>query len=398
MTKTRVTLLTNILPPYRISFLNELAGLVDLTVIVNALTTPDRSWQLDISTLRFKLKVEGGQSRKIRRSGAGGHMEARYVHFATGTIPLLREARPQVIVSGELGLRTAQASAYAHWHQIPVICFWEGTTHTESNISGTRRLWRKMLLRGIHGAWTNGVESRAYLTSLGVPAGIILTEMTGVDTHYFLTETRRLDPERERRRAELGLHGLVLAYSGSLSSRKGIAQYLRALSAAAETGRVPISLLFIGDGDQRALIEQWAAVHPRIAVRITGFQQLERLPEYYLCADWFVLPTLEDCWALATVEPIACGIPQIFSKYNGASADLIRYSGTGMLADPLDRQQFGHVLQQVIESGPRPIAPEIVSRVVETYSPAHQARRAADGIEAVLSRSRFNYRAPSHEN
>ncbi len=385
MTKTRVALLTNILPPYRISFLNELAAMVDLTVIVNALTTPDRSWEVDATSLCFELKVEGGASRQYQRSGAAGHTERRTMHFATGTIPLLRAAHPQVIVSAELGLRTAQARAYASPRKIPVICFWEGTAHTESNASAARRLWRRSLLRGIDGAWTNGVESRAYLTSLGVSERVISTEMTGVDTGYFRAETGRLYAGRERRRSELGLHGVVLAYSGALSSRKGTSQYLQALSAVADSCSTPFSLLFVGDGDQRSLIEEWAAAHPGTGVRISGFQQLASLPAYYVCADWFVLPTLEDCWALATVEPIACGVPQIFSRYNGASADLIRYPGAGVMADPLDQHQFSDVLRQVIESGPRPIAPDIVSRVVDLYSPAQQARRAADSIAAVLS-------------
>jgi glycosyltransferase involved in cell wall biosynthesis len=385
MSGIRVALLTNILPPYRISFLNELAGLVDLTVIVNALTTPDRSWKVDTSTLRFDLKVEGGASTRIKRAGAGDHREARYVHFATHTIPMLREARPQLIVSAELGLRTAQARLYARWRRIPVICFWEGTAHTEANTSAARRRWRAMLLRGIDAAWTNGVESRAYLAGIGVPEQIISSEMTGVDTHYFQSEARRLCQERERRRSELGLRGVVLAYSGSLSSRKGIAHYLQALTRMTETCSGSFSLLFVGDGDQRPLIERWATVHPEVDVRITGFQQLDRLPGYYVCADWFVLPTLEDCWALATVEPIACGIPQVFSRYNGASADLIRYSGTGVLVDPIDTRQFSAVLQQVVEAGSCPVAPDVVSRVVDIYSPGQQARRAAQSIAAVLS-------------
>jgi len=389
-----VALLTNILPPYRVPFFNELARRVDLHVIVNALSTPDRSWTVDPAQLRFALRVEGGLTRANRRRGAAGITETRFQHLAQRTVPILRDLAPDIVVSAELGLRTAQAAWYARRRGIPCVLFWEGTAHTEAGISPARRLWRQTLLRGIDAAWVNGVESRDYLRSLGVAEPAISTDMTGVDTEYFRDSARAARAGRDERRAAFGLTGTVLAVSGSLTARKGTREFLQALERLlARPLPGPCSVLFIGDGEERGRVEAWARANRGMAVHVTGFRQLADLPSLYACADWCILPTLEDCWALATVEPMACGLPQVFSRYNGASADLIRYPGAGLLADPLDPEGFAEVLRAAIQTGPSPLANGVVEAVCTRYGSRALADRAARAIRQTLARRGFHQAA-----
>ena len=384
--RPRVALLTNILPPYRVAFFNELAQRVDLHVVVNALSTPDRSWSVDPRDVRFPLEVEGGLTRRTRRGGAGGVSEVRFQHLAQRTVPVLRRLAPDIVVSAELGLRTAQALWYCRRRGIPCLLFWEGTAHTEARISALRHAWRRGLVRGVSGAWVNGIESRDYLSGLGVPAARIVADMTGVDMQFFREAAALEQAGRGERRARLGLRGVVLAVSGSLSPRKGIPQFLAALDTLAARAAVPeFSVLFIGDGEQRSAVERWAGAHSRVPVHVTGFKQLHELPGYYVCADWCVLPTLEDCWALATVEPMACGLRQVFSRYNGASADLIRYSGAGLLADPLDREQFASVLEEAVRAPPQPLDAAVIEAVTRRYSSQSLAERAARALRATLT-------------
>src|SRR5262249_24507154 len=152
---------------------------------------------------RFALRVEGGATARVVRKGASDHREARFVHLANRTLRTLRQLRPEVIVTGELGLRTAQAILYARWTRTPIVCYWEGTGHTEARLSTVRRLWRRWLLRHLDAAWVNGIESADYLVGLGVARAAITSSMTGVDTEFFWKAAHLAWPERAARRGQL---------------------------------------------------------------------------------------------------------------------------------------------------------------------------------------------------
>jgi glycosyltransferase involved in cell wall biosynthesis len=386
----RVSVLTNILPPYRIGFYNELAKLCDLHVVLDALTTPDRQWHIDPASIHFRCTVSGNRHQPVKRPGVGYEAERRYFNFSERTLPELGRTRPDIVVSLELGARTAQAALYAFARRIPLVCFWEGTPHTESRIPFYKRWLRHWLAARADAFWVNGRESAAYAHSLGVPAECAHTGMTGVDTTFFLNESARWRARRDTERQRLGLRGTVFVCSGSLSARKGTLAYLAAARLMLERDpRAHVSFLFIGDGDHRKEVEAFALDHPRVPVVITGFVQLAELPRLYVCGDCFVLPTLEDCWPLATLEPLVCGLPQIFSRYNGAAADLAQWPNAGVRVDPLDVGQFARQLLATAHAPPTPPDAPICVDVANFYGPAAQAQRAFVSCQRILSAARL---------
>jgi glycosyltransferase involved in cell wall biosynthesis len=389
-TTMRLCVLTNILPPYRIGFYNELAKLCDLHVVLDSLSTPDRQWRVDPASLQFRCTVSGNRNKAITRAGVGYEGEQRYFNFSERTLAELRRIKPDIVVAAELGSRTIQASLYAFLRGIPLVCFWEGTPHTESQVPKVKQLLRRRLAARADGFWVNGRESAEYAWALGVPLSRIHAGMTGVDTSYFLVESDRRRGTRDTERASLGLRGTVFVCSGSLSARKGIPAYLAALRAARRLApQSTMSLLFIGDGEHRADVEDFAREHPDVPVVITGFVQIEDLPRLYVCGDCFVLPTLEDCWPLATLEPLVCGLPQIYSRYNGASADLSQWRGTGEIVDPLDTDAFARRIAKIALTGGEPLSARVRAEVASFYGPAAQASRAFASCLRVLNVGQF---------
>ena len=214
--------------------------------------------------------------------------------------------------------------------------------------------------------------------------------MTGVDITYFLAESARWRAHRNTERQRLGLEGTVFVCSGSLSARRGSLAYLaaaRRMLAGAPATRV--SFLFIGDGEHRVDVESFAREHPRVPVVITGFVQLAQLPRLYVCGDCFVLPTLEDCWPLATLEPLVCGLPQIFSRLNGAAADLAQWPHAGVSVDPLDTELFAQQLLATANTAPTAPDARICKDVAHFYGPAAQAQRAFASCQRILNAARF---------
>jgi glycosyltransferase involved in cell wall biosynthesis len=382
----RVCLLTNILPPYRIGFYNELARLTDLHVVLDSLSTPDREWKIDPSTVQFRCTVSGNRAQAISRPGVGYASEKRYFNFSERTIPELRRIQPDIIIAAELGPRTIQAALYAFACKIPLVCYWEGTPHTESRIPLWKRWIRRWLAARADAFWVNGRESAAYARMLRVADDCVHPGMTGVDTSFFLNEAAAWHDRRDEQRQRLGLRGTVFVFSGSLSARKGIVAYLAAMRRLlALAPEADVSFLFIGDGEHRSAVEAFAREHPRAAVVITGFVQIAELPRLYVCGDCFVLPTLEDCWPLATLEPLVCGLPQIFSRYNGAAADLAEWPGTGVRVDPLDTESFARQLLAMIAAPARAPQTRVCVEVANFYGPAAQAQRAFASCQRILS-------------
>lgn len=386
----RLCILTNILPPYRVGFFNELARLCDLHVVFDSLTTPDRQWEIDSRSIGFACTVAGSHHAAIDRPGVGYAAERRYFQFSERTLPLLRRIAPDIVVSLELGARTAQAAGYAFVRQIPLVCYWEGTPHTESRVPWFKPPLRRALAARAAAFWVNGRDSADYARTLGVPAERVHPGMTGVDTSYFVAESRLARQARDATRGELGLSGTTFVFSGQFAPRKGIDAYLRAMHRLFEIAPgLDASFLFIGDGPQRRDIEEFARTHPRVPVVVTGFVQLPMLPRLYTAGDCFVLPTLEDCWPLATLEPLVCGLPQIFSRYNGAAADLAGWPDAGTVVDPLDTRQFADALRSTVERRPAPLTDRIVGDVAEFYSPRSQAQRAYASCQRVLNGAKF---------
>lgn len=381
----RVCILTNILPPYRTGFYRALAKLCELTVVVDSVSSPDRQWHIDMGSLGFELVIAGNRNHEVIRKGQHYAVERRYLSLGEHIVPLLRQIKPDVVVSVELGARTLMASWYAGRCGIPLVCYWEGTPHTEAQISRLRRTLRPWLARRANAFWVNGRESARYAANLGVAPSRVHEGMTGVDTRYFQTQSAYWLTRRHEERASLGLSGLVFGFSGTLSPRKGVSHYLAAIEQVVDSNPdVDISLLFIGDGELRPEVEAWSRKHRDLPVVVTGFQQLPELPRFYSCADWMVLPTLDDCGPMATLEAAACGLPQVLSPYGGASVDLLAWPGMGMLADPLDHSAFSKALLAALDRGPTRIDESVTAAVAEFYGPTAQAERAYRSLKGLV--------------
>ena len=388
--RPKVALLTNMLAPYRISFYRALGEFVDLTVLVDMLSESNRSWVVDRKQLGFQLIEQRNRVHEhtYQRTDLG-FSERASLHLSEKTFSWLRRVRPDVVISLELGLRSFWSLLYGRLHSVPVILMHEGTPHTQGAVPRTRKIWRHLLISDAARFWSNGLESTALLTSYGAVKGRIDEAMTGVDTITLRRQVESLWRRRSELRTSMQLSGTTLLYTGSLSGRKGLPQYLAALSRLASRPTSAVfSVIFVGSGEHAADVARWAASHPAIRCVAPGFLQPAELLPFYVAADWGVLPTLDDNWPLATLEMLIAGLPQLFSVYNGATPELHREGITGVLINPLDEADFDRALQSMLTADAQRVAPDVVAEYVDFYSAAAQARRAARSIQQALANRR----------
>ena len=112
----RVALLVNFIPPYRVSVFRALRAEVrELQVLVSTPVEANRSWPAEWADL--PVIVQRSLSVRKRWKRPGGFPEDGFVHVPYDTIAQLRRFQPDVILSGELGVRSWLAAAYKQWHR-----------------------------------------------------------------------------------------------------------------------------------------------------------------------------------------------------------------------------------------------------------------------------------------
>ncbi|MGH7150252.1 MAG: glycosyltransferase family 4 protein [Planctomycetota bacterium] len=186
---------------------------------------------------------------------------------------------------------------------------------------------------------------------------------------YSGVDLRRFRPRPELRsplRRELGVDeaSFVLVYVGTGFGRKGLGALLRALPILHRQG-LPARLLVVGR-DARL------AAHERLVRRLGlpegsvlfrgGRAEVER---EYAVGDLFVLPTLYDPFANATLEAMACGLPALTTDANGAAEVL--EDGAGAIL-------------------PSPASPEAIARAVLPLLDADRRRAAAARAREIAER------------
>ena len=160
---------------------------------------------------------------------------------------------------------------------------------------------------------------------------------------------------------------------GSLTERKNVA---RLADAFAELDRG--TLTFVGDGPLRAALEH----RPRVTV--TGRLPHDEIPARIAAADVVCQPSLIEPFGQALLEAMACGRPVVGTRIGGPPEFVP--PDAGVLVDPADTAELAHGLRLAAEL-------PVPNAAARAAAEAHDVRRQAERIEAVLERAARDRRA-----
>lgn len=312
MRPRNVALLSNFLAPYRIELMGELAARFEkLSILLSTPMEPDRDWKPVWGDLPVHIQRNLSISVRVRHPQFA---DRTMIQIPYDTVPQLARRRPDVVVAGELGARTAQAAIYRRLFRRGKLVIWATLSErTEENRGLLRRCLRRILLRSADAVIVNGESGARYVSRFGVDKARIFRapQTTRIEPFLELPSTR---PDALRRR---------LLYSGQLIPRKGLLAFAAALAEwGAQHAEQSVEIGLVGDGPARAGLTsfQW----PRnVTARFFGSVEYQRLPEIYGQAGMLVLPTLADEWGLVVVEAMAAGLPVLGSLYSQAVEELV---------------------------------------------------------------------------
>lgn len=163
----------------------------------------------------------------------------------------------------------------------------------------------------------------------------------GVDIELFHPSRRA--PEIRRALSAGDPARPLLLYVGRLAAEKGLDR----LREVFDRG-LPVSLALVGDGPERAHLEQWFAGTPTV---FTGILRGQALAQAYASADLFVFPSMTDTLGLVILEAMASGLP-VLAAASPPSRELLDGTGAGVLFAPDQPGQLAQEVERLLDQGP----------------------------------------------
>ena len=371
ISKARVALLTNFLPIYRVPLLECLTDHArELRVFLSVRIEGNRDWPV----FWGRLDVIVNRSITVPRSfrNVHGYIDQTYTHIPYDTLPLLWGYRPDVIVAGELGVRTLMARIYKMLRPSTKLVIWATLSErTEESLGAPRQTLRRWLLRGANAVYVNGASGARYIRSMGY-GGSISVAPYAADNSVFL------DPGTRHRG-----NTVRLLYTGQLVERKGLAPFLQCLARWCSVHpERSVFLSVVGSGGQFDLLKQ-IKLPPNLQIDFKGSMGFEQLPSQYHGADLYVYPTLADEWGLVVNEAMIAGLPVLGSRFSQAVEELVQDGVNGWLFTPTDEQDTYNAIGRALESDAATL--EAMSRrAVETVAGITQQAVAARMSETIF--------------
>ena len=273
--------------------------------------------------------------------------------FNPAVVSELRKERPDaVLIHGHNTATALLALATAKFFGIRV--FMRSETHLLLKRSVLKRALRRPLMslfyRMCDACLYIGSRNREFYEAHGVPQTKLFAVPYSVDNQRFAAVAEAARVRREELRRGLGVPAMrpVVLFVSKLIPRKRPADLLLAYLRLRRSG-VDATLMFVGEGELRVQLERDAARSEFAAdIRFTGFVNQRSLPEYFVLADVFVLPSEDEPWGLILNEVMCTGTPVVAAEDIGAVPDLVIAGETGLTYSAGDieglAKQIKHVL------------------------------------------------------
>ncbi|MEK7255678.1 MAG: glycosyltransferase family 4 protein [Bacteroidota bacterium] len=229
----------------------------------------------------------------------------------------------------------------------------------------------KMLFRLPHRFLFIGNENAKFYTRYGVAKTKLVFAPYAVDNQRFANQFQALSPRREALKKELGLPAgkTIILASGKYIEKKRPLDLLRAFSQC--SSRENACLVFMGEGELRSEMERFSVENRLENVRLTGFVNQSKVPEYYAVADLFVMCSGEgETWGLSTNEAMNFHLPLLLSDLTGSSADLVLPGENGYVFKSGDVGELAQKLNALLAlplSQQREMG-KVSARIIQEYS------------------------------
>jgi glycosyltransferase involved in cell wall biosynthesis len=352
--KTRLTLLTNSLAPYRVPQWNALGKLCEFSVVLLRSNSRMRQWKIDRNDI--KVPVFSVESRQMILRRVDWELNLSYWAAAR----LVDRTAPDLVAI--TGYDSPGCWAVLRWARragVPTVMWCES-----SELSSRTKGWwlldaaKRYFVRRCDAFYVPSEHSANYLVEFGANRNNIVIGRNSCDLDKFFT-CERLDDSPSP----------TLLFVGQLIERKGVRQMLSALERLED---IPWRLKIAGTGPLEKTLRQWSQAGSRASrVEFLGYVQQNRMGKVYRGADILVFPSIRDVYPLVMVEALYNGLYVVASDRCAVSFDMLIPGVNGQIASPENAQEFAQALREALATLPRDRAR--IRATVEDVTPEGEA-------------------------
>jgi UDP-glucose:(heptosyl)LPS alpha-1,3-glucosyltransferase len=221
----------------------------------------------------------------------------------------------------------------------------------------------------------------------GFPADRITVVFNAVDLAKFHPNNRDLYREKIRSRLSIDNHEIVLLFAGNNYRLKGLETLTKSLATLKEQyPDIKFRLLIAGRGHSRHYLR--LADRLGVSHMMLFLGAVTTMEQYYGASDIYVHPTFYDSCSLTVLEALACGLPVVTTRFNGASDIIVSQDGGVVMTNPADPLELARSIALFIDSNKRIEALNLTRSWMEQFSPDKNVDQTLAVYRSVLNINR----------
>jgi glycosyltransferase involved in cell wall biosynthesis len=276
------------------------------------------------TTIAWKMDLLGGYNHVfLPEADRITSTSPRNINNPSVGAELARQTPDTVLIYGYNFLTSLRALFWCRRNRVPVMMISDSELKTVRSIrtETIKKLLLPRILRQFDAFLTVGDCNEDYYAHYGVPRNRLFRSPFTIDEDTYQTAYRNRTKLRAARRKELGIADdeVMILTVGKLSRRKHAADVVEAARFFKVAGN-PAKLRFVlvGNGEEMERLEKIVADED-LPVLMSGFVNVDRLPEYYCAADMILHPFSRDPHPLVMSEGACIGLPLLISDRVGAA-------------------------------------------------------------------------------
>jgi UDP-glucose:(heptosyl)LPS alpha-1,3-glucosyltransferase len=205
---------------------------------------------------------------------------------------------------------------------------------------------------------------RLFQQHYGIGPSELRVVRSAIDPGRFVEHDRPRRRLERRRRWEIDADETVALFAAMNYQLKGLEPLLHAVR------RLPARHRFrlVVAGNPRTRGYERLARRLGVAGRVRFIGPCSDMHNAYFAADFLVHPTFYDPCSLVVLEALACGLPVITTRYNGAS-ELLSPLGEGyVIDDPHDHGRLAWCMEQLLDPARRSACAQAARRTAAQWT------------------------------
>lgn len=331
----------------------------------------------------FKVEIVG-KTKEIETSQTSATGYTTNVTYASPKIVgYLLKFKPDVIFAQGFSIWSILALLLKPLGRWRVIINYDGSSpRVDHRNSWLRLVQRRMMAALTDGFITNTNAGKTYLTEIinAKPSRVFAKPYQVADVRaLFGGESENVGQKKNNLK-----HPVFLSV-GQIIHRKGLKFLLESCAILQKQECRDYSLLILGEGAQREELETFTKEQDlEDCVQWIGKVEYDRLGAYFSSSDVFILPTLEDVWAVVVLEAMACGKTVLCSQFAGA-AEMVLEGENGYIFDPHQPEILAEMMLRFIKNPNLAISMGEKSRqLIEKHNPKEAAKFLSEVTSFVL--------------